>query len=773
MDPTPLPYGTWPSPVTPEQLGLQDRLAAPMFGGDGALWWVEVRPREGGRGVLVRAEPGGEPVDVLGAPWNVRTRVHEYGGRAFLVAGDLVVFSHDDDGCLYLSRHGGTPERLTAPGHRFAEPILDAERDRLIVTAERHVSGARHPENFIAAVSLADGAVTPLVTRRTFVAAPALSPDGKRLAWLAWDHPHMPWDAAELWLGLLDDDGRPVAHVPLGGGAGCAAFQPLFTPDGVLWCSIEDGDAAALHRLTRAAMVPSGRVDGELGAPLWQLGQRVIGAVDDGLVGIVTREGRSALVRLGDGPAVVLDDTLGTLGDLATHGSRVALAVGWAGSATQIVVRDLRDGSTRVVADVQRDWLDEADRSEPEGVTFPTGEGEVAHGFFYAPRRAGVCGPLDPSGSPTLPPLVVMAHGGPTGATAITPSARVQFFTTRGFAVLDVNYRGSTGYGRAYRERLRGGWGVLDVEDCVAGARWAADTGRVDGNRMVIRGGSAGGYTVLQALANHDVFRAGACYYGISDLEALLADTHKFESHYDRALVGRYPEERERFVARSPVHYPERIRVPVVFFQGLEDKAVPPAQTERMAEILRARGDRRAVPRLRRGAARVPEGRDAAARPRDGARVLPAGARARLILRSGLAATRLRRCRTDRRRASPTTRTAADRRGGTAGPRTARAPDAGGRAPRARPGGRAPRPAAPSAAGGAGARSPGACSTAGSRCPASGPPPRAAPRPASVGARRARGPGGPARSPRRHSPPADSRCCRPRSRPRRTRCRSR
>jgi dipeptidyl aminopeptidase/acylaminoacyl peptidase len=583
MDRT-LPYGTWSSPVAPELLGQQDRLAAPTFADDGALWWVEVRPRDGGRNVLVRAEPGAEPVDVVGAPWSVRTRVHEYGGRAYLVAGDRVVFSNDDDGCLYVLRGGASPERLTAPsGDRFAEPILDPARHRLIATTERH-AGARHPENFLAAVSLTDGTVTPLVTGRTFVAAPALSPDGQALAWLAWDHPHMPWDAAELWLARLDAHGHPMAGVHLAGGPGGAAFQPLWTSDGTLWCTLEVGDGFALHRLEGDAMVPVGGVDGELGAPLWQLGQRVLGEVDGGLVGLVAREGRTALVRLTPEPAI-LDDTLGTLGDLATRGPQVALTVGWTGAATQIVTRDLRDGSFRVVADVQRGWLDEPDRSPPEAVAFPTGDGEVAHGFFYAPRRAGVRGPEG-----VLPPLVVMAHGGPTGGTAINPSARVQFFTTRGFAVLDVNYRGSTGYGRAYRERLRGGWGVLDVEDCVAGARWAADAGRADGQRMVIRGGSAGGYTVLQALANHDVFRAGACYYGISDLEALLADTHKFESHYDRALVGRYPEDRERFVARSPVHYPERIQVPVIFFQGLEDKAVPPAQTERMAEILRARG---------------------------------------------------------------------------------------------------------------------------------------------------------------------------------------
>ncbi|MEZ4240465.1 MAG: prolyl oligopeptidase family serine peptidase [Myxococcota bacterium] len=583
-EPRILPYGTWPSPVAPEQLGQQVRIGAPTSGPDGALWWVESRPTEQGRGVLVRAAPGGYPLDVVGGPWSVRTRVHEYGGRAYVVVDGRVVFSHDGDGCLSSVTPGADPERLTAPnqGWRFAEPVVDAGRGRLVCVAERP-GAAKHPDNLLVAVSLADGAVTPLVEGRTFVAAPALSPDGRTLAWLAWDHPHMPWDAAELWVAELDAGGAPIRPVHLGGGPGGAAFQPLFTADGTLWCALEAGDAAQLHRREGDGLVPVGQVDGELSAPLWQLGVRTLGAVDGGLVGVVTRQGRSVLVDLRDG--AVLDDTRGTIGDLATHGARVTLALGWSGSATQLVERDLATGAERTVVDVQGGWLDPADRSEPEHVTFPTAGGEQAHALFFAPRRAGIRGPAG-----ALPPLVVMAHGGPTGGTTFTPTARVQFFTTRGFAVLDVNYRGSTGYGRAYRELLREGWGIVDVEDCVAGARWAADTGRVDPQRMVIRGGSAGGYTVLQALANHDVFRAGACHYGISDLEALLTDTHKFESHYDRALVGPYPEARDRFVARSPVHYPERITVPVVFFQGLEDKAVPPAQTERMAEILRSRG---------------------------------------------------------------------------------------------------------------------------------------------------------------------------------------
>jgi dipeptidyl aminopeptidase/acylaminoacyl peptidase len=574
------PFGTWRSALAPAALGSSNvKISMPALGADGSVWWVEGRPSEGGRGVLVR-DRGGAREDVVPAPFSVRTRVHEYGGRAWVADGEVVYFCHDGDHCVYRMVIGEAPARVTEPrGWRFAELIVDRAQDRLIAVGELHEGGG-HPTNHLVSIDLTTGAVVVLVTGADFYAAPALSPDGRRLAWLSWDHPHMPWDAAAAWVAFVGRDHVVEARHVAGGPDG-SAFQPTWPGDALL-LALEVGDRWALHTWRDGVLSAFGAVDGEVGAPLWVLGTRLFAAMDDGsVIAAVMRRGLSDVVRFSaDGASwVSVDDALLHVGDLVSDGRDVLLSVGWAGAGSRLV----RLGGA-VVVDKLAGVLHPDDTSHAELIEVPTETGPV-YAWFFAPRSREFEGPPG-----ALPPLVVLAHGGPTGCTVPNPSMGVHFWTTRGYAVLDVNYRGSSGFGRAYREALRREWGIVDVADCVACAQHVARTGRVDGDRMVIRGGSAGGYTVLQALANHRVFRAGACHYGISDLGALSEDTHKFESRYDAYLVGRWPEERSRFEERSPIRYPERITAPIIFFQGLEDKAVPPAQTEAMAATLRARG---------------------------------------------------------------------------------------------------------------------------------------------------------------------------------------
>jgi len=505
-----------------------------------------------------------------------------------LVAPDALYFVSQADQQLYELRFGQPPRALSdVPGTRFAEPTADPGQSRLIAVAERH-GAEREPENYIAQIALADGSVEPLIRGRAFYASLALSPDGSSLAFLCWDHPDMPWDAAELWVAQLSAAGAVVQLTHVAGDARASAMQPTYAPDGTLYFALEHEGYWNLHRVGAHGAERVTSLRAELGAPLWSLGARHWAFVDAATVAaIFFEQGRARLSRIDvrTGDVHFIAEELPYLGQLAVHGRDVAVATGWSGSGAAIVRVSFDDGSHATLADAHAGLLGPEDVSSPEPVAFPTSRGDTAYGFFYPPRSARVSAPAG-----TLPPLIVVVHGGPTASTSTAFSPTVQFFTTRGFAILDVNYRGSSGYGRAYRDRLRGEWGVVDVEDCLAGAKHLAQQGRVDGQRLLIRGGSAGGYTVLRALEGDSVFAAGACHYGISDLEALTRDTHKFESHYDRCLIGPYPERRDLFVERSPIHHVDRIARPVVFFQGLDDKVVPADQTERMANALRERG---------------------------------------------------------------------------------------------------------------------------------------------------------------------------------------
>jgi len=583
------PYGEWSSPIITRMLVADSvRLGGVALDGECA-YWLEGRPSEGGRNVLVCRDGEGVTRDVIPAPFNVRTCAHEYGGGAFLVNGERIWFANFDDQRLYQCDDAAPPRPLTAAGPwRYADMILDTHRKRLICVREEHREDGLEPVNTLVAVGLHDGAVRVLAQGHDFYASPCLSRDGRRLAWITWDHPDMPWDATELWLAELAHDGTPAAPERVAGGNGESVFQPVFRDDGVLYFVSDPDGWWNLHCRDDDGIRCVLPMQAEFGRPQWQFGMSTYGFdAHQRIVCCYSRQGFWHLARLAaDGGELESIDTEFTdVQAIAVVGDRTVIIGGAATRTAAVAMVDASNGITSVLRESAPRAFHEDFVSVPEAIEYATGDGEQAHAFYYPPRNPDYRGPAE-----ERPPLIVMSHGGPTGATSATLSLSLQYWTSRGFAVLDVNYRGSTGFGRAYRELLSGRWGLADVEDCINGARHLADSGRADAARLAIRGSSAGGYTTLAALTFHEDFAAGASYYGISDLETLARDTHKFESRYLDRLIGAYPAERDRYLARSPIHAVDRLSCPVIFFQGLDDAVVPPSQAERMVEALRSRG---------------------------------------------------------------------------------------------------------------------------------------------------------------------------------------
>lgn len=582
------PYGSWRSPISAEMLvARQVSLNWPAI--DGAdIYWIEGRPQEGGRNVLVRRTADGVVSDVTPPDMNVRTLVHEYGGASYTVDQGEVFFVEFRDQLLYRQRPGELPVAVGTPdGLRFAEMQVDRRRNRIIAIGEDH-RGTGEAQNYLVAVDLASGAITPLHTGRDFVAAPRLSPDGNWLAWLAWDHPNMPWDAAELWVAPILEDGSLGSARQLAGGAGDSCFQPEWTTDGHVLVVAERTGWWNLYRLDLAGnATPLYPLDAEFGQPLWQPGMRTYVPLADGRVlATYCRQSRWHMVIIErDGGIHPIDLPVSVINIVNGTGERVVFTGSSPTTPTTLFLLDLSDQSLLPLRRSGELPVDPAYLSLPEVISFPSAGGRTAYGIFYPPHNPDF---VAPEGE--LPPLLVMIHGGPTAAAQPTLRLSIQYWTSRGIGVLDVNYGGSTGFGRAYRELLDGAWGIVDVEDCIAGAQFLAATGRADPNRLLITGGSAGGFTVLAALAFHKVFRAGASHFGVADLAALARDTHKFESRYLDRLVGPYPERADLYEARSPLTHADQITSPVIFFQGLEDKVVPPAQSEMMYEALRSRG---------------------------------------------------------------------------------------------------------------------------------------------------------------------------------------
>jgi dipeptidyl aminopeptidase/acylaminoacyl peptidase len=594
---TTAPYGSWRSPISASSLVEQAvRLGQVVVAGDD-VFWNEGRPAESGRQVVVRRRADGSVADVVPEGFGARTLVHEYGGQSYAVAPDgaWLVFSNLADQRLYRVALGGegAPEALTGePGApmavRFADPEISPDGRWIVAVRERHLGpAATEVVNDVVAVPATGGDPIVLAEGRDFFSAPRLSPDGAELCWLTWDHPNMPWDGTELWVATFAE-GRVIGEPRLvAGGPSESVSQPRWSPGGLLHFVSDRTGWWSLYRAGDGAPVVA-RDGTELTGPDWVFGQSTYAFLPDGRLVVVWSERN--LDRLGvvdpDGTVAEVDVPFTSIGSLRAAGPAGVVAIAGSPTASAAVVRiGLPGGEVEVLKPSRERSIDPAYVSVAEAIEFPTTGDRTAHAFFYAPTNPDFEGPAG-----ELPPLIVQSHGGPTSATTSVLDLGRQYWTSRGFAVVDVNYGGSTGYGRAYRDRLQGSWGIVDVDDCVAAARWLADEGRVDGDRMVIRGGSAGGYTTLAALAFRDVFAAGASHYGVADAEALAADTHKFESRYLDGLIGPYPDARDVYVERSPIHHTDRLDRPMILFQGLEDKVVPPEQSEMMAEALRAKG---------------------------------------------------------------------------------------------------------------------------------------------------------------------------------------
>jgi dipeptidyl aminopeptidase/acylaminoacyl peptidase len=578
-------YGTWDSPISAAAIVARGvRLFQPQLDG-GRAYWLETRPQEEGRTVLVGETADGGTVDLSPQNYSVRSRVHEYGGGAYRVRGDDIWFVENADQAIYHLRAGRAPRRLTADSeHRHADLERDERRGRLLCVCEDH-GGDGEPTNFIAAVDDL-GSKTVLVEGRDFYSSPRISRAGDRLAWISWCHPNLPWDGTELWLAELDPDGAVVAPRCVAGGPDESVCQPAWGPDGRLYFVSDRSDWWNLYVYDNGAVRPVASLAAETAWPQWVFGQSAY-AFDDagGAHFAATANGHWQLfsARLDGGDPAPVPCPWNHIEHLVGDAERLLLIAGGPDQAASLV--ELRDGRPRTLVASSETTVPAGCLSRPESVSFRTGGGEEAHGLFYPPVNEAW------RGAPSeRPPLLIKCHGGPTGATSTAQDLRTQFWTSRGFAVLDVNYRGSTGYGRAYRRSLYGRWGVADVEDCVAGARALAEAGRIDGERLLISGGSAGGYTVLCALTFTDAFRAGGSHYGIGDLESMFETTHKFEARYDHSLLGEGAAERGLFRSRSPLHHADRITCPVIFFQGARDRVVPPEQSQTMVAALRARG---------------------------------------------------------------------------------------------------------------------------------------------------------------------------------------
>ena len=598
---TELPYGEWPSPLSAADVAAETLRLGHVAAEDGTVYWLERRPDEGGRGVIVRTGDDGQ-AEVTPETTDVRTLVHEYGGGDFTVHQGTVYYANFDDQRLYRTDGRSeptaiTPEPETEHGLRYADLELSADGERLYAVRERHEGDGAEEEPVTELVRLpADGSSAPAVVAggHDFYAAPRLSPDGDRIAWLSWDHPRMPWDGTELHVAEVDAAGDVENEQVVLGGPEESVFQPNWSPDGVLHAVSDRTGWWNLYALGATGEgEPTNRTpqEAEFGVPQWAFGLSTYAFLDDGRVAVLRNaEGRSSLCLL-DGTelnAVNMPFEAFPRAKLVSDGESLAFVAG--GPATPPTVARWQPATAvggEADPDVERLTqafelpLDAEAVSKPTHLDVPTRDGETTHAFYYPPQNPDVTAPEGET-----PPLVTMVHGGPTSQTLPVAKLGVQFWTSRGFAVADVNYRGSTGYGRDYRDALQGEWGVLDTADCVDTAEYLAETGRADGDRLAITGGSAGGYAVLCALAFHDTFDAGASHYGVADLEGLATHTHKFESRYLDGLVGSLPEARETYEARSPVFHADGIAEPLLLLQGGMDQVVPQAQAEDMVDAL-------------------------------------------------------------------------------------------------------------------------------------------------------------------------------------------
>lgn len=600
--PKTLPFGSWPSPITSNLLTQQSvRLGEPQISADGS-YWIESRPQEQGRSVLMFQRFGEQSPaeEVLPREIGVRTKAHEYGGASYLVTDQGLFYVDANDQRVYQWT-GTESVALTPEGHfRYADFCLDPHRRRLICVREDHRQPGQEEINELVAIDIEQPMsrdVEVLVSGHDFFSNPGLSPDGAHLSWLCWDHPHMPWDTTECWLSPLDAEGSPDNPLLVAGGHGESVFQPQWSPSGQLFLVSDRTNWWNLYRLDEEGLTAITNLEAEFATPQWVFGMSTYSFLSGHeILACFTQNGQWQLAYIDayQYTCQPLETDFTDISQIQSLNQRSVFLAANPCQASQLMqLSGTLVDSMQCLAQSNSTPLDTAFISQPQAVTFTTGSDKdtenppVAHAFYYPPCNPNVTAPEHDA-----PPLVVLCHGGPTGATETGLNLKIQYWTSRGFAVIDVNYRGSTGYGRQYREQLNRAWGIHDVEDVCAAANYLVAKGLANPEQIAIKGSSAGGYTVLAALTFSNTFKAGASLYGIGDLETLATDTHKFESRYLDTLVGDYPQEQDLYRQRSPIHHAEQLNCPVIFFQGLDDKVVPPNQAQAMVDAL----DQKQVP---------------------------------------------------------------------------------------------------------------------------------------------------------------------------------
>ncbi len=581
------PHGSWASPVTVGMLLKGTvHMRNQMVRWDGEdLYWSELRPDDAGRIVVCRHGANGAGGDVTPKGFNARTRVHEYGGGHFAVSGGTVWFTNFADQRLYRQDPDSDPRPITAPADiRHADMEVDPGRGLLFTVREDHTTGASEAVNSVVALdSTGEREAIIVAAGNDFYSSPKLSPDAARLAWITWNHPNMPWDGSELWVGELDRGGRVTSSRKVAGGETESILQPEWSPTGELFFVSDRTDWWNLYRVRDDGDEPVCPRRAEFGAPHWVFGMRFYAfAGPDEIMCVYSEPAGTKLGRidLESGELHHVELLYTALNNVQTGGRKVAIFAGSATLAERVLTIDLVTGAQEVVRVSNAAHVDAGFLSIPKAIEFSTEGGLTAHAFFYPPRNRDYQSPPGEQ-----PPLVVHCHGGPTGSAGQTYPFEYQYWTSRGFAIVDVNYGGSSGYGRAYRQRLNGQWGVVDVDDCINAARHLVEQGMVDPERIAITGGSAGGYTTLLSLTKRKFYNAGASHYGIGDLELFIKETHKFESHYCELMIGPYPERADIYRDRSAVNFADNLEVPVILFQGLEDMVVPPSQAEEFVAV--------------------------------------------------------------------------------------------------------------------------------------------------------------------------------------------
>jgi dipeptidyl aminopeptidase/acylaminoacyl peptidase len=582
-----VPYGSWASPITIDlHLNGTVQMRNQMARWDGEdLYWSELRPGEKGRIVIVRRSADGAIEDVTPPDYNARTTVHEYGGGHYAVNGGTAWFVNYADQRVYRQDRHGHPQPITPPVDvRHADMVVDARRGLLFAVREDHTTGESEPVNSLVALDWTGGRDAIIVASgNNFYSSPRLSPDGNRLCWLTWNHPNMPWDGTELWVGALDGGGHVGSARKIAGGPAESIFQPEWSPDGDLYFVSDRSDWWNLYRSRGEGDEPVCKRAAEFGAPQWVFGTKQYAfRTADEVMCLYSEAGGTKLGRLdlNTGTLKQIELLYTSLTSLDVHDGRAVMIAASPTLSERILVVDVDSGKQEVVKVSNAAHIDPGYFSIPQPIEFATEDGLSAHAFYYPPKNRDYEGPPD-----ERPPLMVRCHGGPTSAAGSSFNLEYQYWTSRGFAIVDVNYGGSSGFGRAYRLRLNGNWGVVDVDDCINAARHLVERGLADGRRVCITGGSAGGFTTLLSITKRDFYNAGASHFGIGDLETFIKDTHKFESRYLDTLVGPYPERADLYRDRSAVHFADQISCPVILFQGLEDEIVPPSQAEQFVAV--------------------------------------------------------------------------------------------------------------------------------------------------------------------------------------------